>query len=353
MAGIDSGTGSAGSSFTHYNYPGVYTTDDFHYCGTPGNDIQNWSDPTQVQTCELANLADLKTESAKVQATLVAYTNQLIDFGVVGFRVDASKHIPVDHQKQIIKQLKKQGLYYTHEVVYEGGAGITSGDYIGLGDVQEFRYVTLMRDAFTGNNIAQLKGLSSKGWLPSGNANVFVANHDRERSGYLSYKSGNNQYALAHVFSLSYPYGTPTVFSGYTFANSDDGAPNGNYGTCSGNAGANGWQCQHRWTAISGMVGFYNKVGSAGLTNWTQGNNNQIAYGRGTAGYVIINNDSAAWTKTFTTQLPAGKYCDVYSGNKSGTKCTGKTITVSSTGKLTNLSVAGHSAVAIHSGSKL
>lgn len=352
MAGIDSGTGVAGSSFTHYNYPNIYTQDDFHYCGQPGNDIQNWSDTFQLQNCELANLADLKTESSKVRTTLINHTNKLIDLGVAGFRVDASKHVAVADQKAIMSKLKKQGLYYTHEVVYEGGGGVTSYDYTSIGDVQEFRYVTLMRDAFNNGNIAQLQGLKDKGWLASNKANVFVANHDRERGGYLSYKSPSNRYALAHAFSLSYPYGTPTVFSGYSFNNNDDGAPNGNYGTCNSNSGANGWQCQHRWTSIAGMVAFYNKVGTAALANWTQGNNNQIAYGRGNVGYVIINNGDAAWAKTFTTGLADGKYCDVYSGKKSGTTCTGKTVTVKS-GKLTGYSVPGHTAVAIHTGAKL
>ncbi|KAG8922447.1 hypothetical protein FRC01_014036, partial [Tulasnella sp. 417] len=99
---------------------------------------------------------------------------------------------------------------------------------------------------------------SDFGWLPTIKANVFVANHDRDRSGYLSYKPPSERYALAHVFSLAYPYGTPTIFSGYSFSNNDDGAPNGNYGTCNDNgSGASGWQCQrHRWTAIAGMVSF-------------------------------------------------------------------------------------------------
>lgn len=75
MSGVDSGLGVAGSSaflsallsplanarstgFTHYNYPGIYQSQDFHYCGTPGDDIQDWSNRTQVQFCELANLAE-------------------------------------------------------------------------------------------------------------------------------------------------------------------------------------------------------------------------------------------------------------------------------------------------------
>ncbi|KAG8949094.1 hypothetical protein FRC04_009040 [Tulasnella sp. 424] len=353
MAGIDGGVGVAGSSFSHYNYPGIYDKNDFHYCGTPGNDIQNWSDRTQVQTCELSNLADLKTEASKVRNTLLTHTNSLIDLGVAGFRVDASKHIPTTDIKYLLAKVKKQGLYYTHEVVYEGGAGVTSSEYIAYGDVQEFRYTTLLSNAFNSGNIAQLQGLKDKGWLPSDKANVFVVNHDRERGGYLSYKSPSKRYTLAHVFSLAYPYGTPTVFSGYSFSNNDDGAPNGNYGTCNDNgSGANGWQCQHRWAAIAGMVNFYNKVGSNPLKNWKQGDNNQIAFGRGNVGYVIINNSDNKWKTTFTTGLPDGKYCDVITGKKSGSSCTGKIVTVKG-GKLTNYGVGQHNSVAIHTGAKL
>jgi 1,4-alpha-glucan branching enzyme len=39
MAGIDGGSGVAGSSFSHYQYGSLFSGDDFHYCGTSGNDI--------------------------------------------------------------------------------------------------------------------------------------------------------------------------------------------------------------------------------------------------------------------------------------------------------------------------
>ncbi len=59
MAGVDSGTGVAGSSFTHYNYPGIYQNQDFHHCGLePGDDIVNYDNAVEVQTCELVNLAE-------------------------------------------------------------------------------------------------------------------------------------------------------------------------------------------------------------------------------------------------------------------------------------------------------
>lgn len=83
MAGIDSGTGVAGSSFTHYVYPGIYQNQvcttlrpitpfflseflvdtpilqDFHHCGLePNDEIVNYDNRLEVQTCQLDNLAE-------------------------------------------------------------------------------------------------------------------------------------------------------------------------------------------------------------------------------------------------------------------------------------------------------
>jgi len=84
------GTGTGGTVYTKYNYPGYYQDQDFHSCRT---DITNYGDRTNVQTCELVGLADLNNGSSYVQSTIAAYLNHLIALGVDGFRVDAAKHI--------------------------------------------------------------------------------------------------------------------------------------------------------------------------------------------------------------------------------------------------------------------
>ncbi|KAG8711782.1 hypothetical protein FRC08_015463 [Ceratobasidium sp. 394] len=185
------------------------------------------------------------------------------------------------------------------------------------------------------------------GWISATGANVFVANHDTERNGAsLSYKSGIT-YTLAHVFMMAYPYGTPTVLSSYTFSNNDDGNPSNGAGSCSGSGGANGWQCQHRWTAIAGMVKWRNGV-SGTVNNWVSGTNQQIAFGRGSTGYVVINNADSAWSRTFTTPLAAGSYCDMVSGAASGGTCTGTSYTVS--GGTFTATVPARSAIALFTG---
>lgn len=97
--------------FTHYDYPGTYPSQYFHHCGTPGDDIQDWSNRTQVQNCELANLAEcvtpqqatlisrinltthcsLATENDYVRGKLADHANSLLSLGVDGFRIDAAK----------------------------------------------------------------------------------------------------------------------------------------------------------------------------------------------------------------------------------------------------------------------
>ncbi|WUJ70381.1 alpha-amylase family glycosyl hydrolase [Kribbella soli] len=54
--GSSGGAGSAGSSYTHYDYPGIYQNQDFHHCGRNGNDdIVNYNDRYEVQNCELGD----------------------------------------------------------------------------------------------------------------------------------------------------------------------------------------------------------------------------------------------------------------------------------------------------------
>jgi len=355
MAGLDSGTGVAGSQFSHYNYPGIYQGQDFHYCGTSGNDIQQWDDRWQVQNCELANLADLATESDYVRGKLADHANELLSLGTDGLRIDAAKHMPVNDLQAIFGRLSRQPSYVTQEIYYGGGAGVTPGEYTGIGQAQAFQYAFALKSAFENGGIASLRSPESNGYSPSdsGSSNTFVANHDTERNGgTLTTNSANNIYTLAHVWILAHPFGSPTVLSSYQFSNGDSGAPNGNYGTCSGNGGTNGWYCQHRWISISGMVGFRNTVQTAGITNWASPSSQRVAFGRGNAGFVVINNTDQGWSSTFQTSLPAGTYCNVVDGVKNGGSCTGSTITVGSNGSF-SYTIGSRGAVAIHINAKL
>lgn len=103
------------------------------------------------------------------------------------------------------------------------------------------------------------------------------------------------------------------------------------------------------------MIKFRNTVGSAALTNWWDNGNNQIAFGRGNRGFIVFNGESGTLSQSLATGLPAGTYCDVISGSKSGTTCTGTRITVGSDGRA-SFSLAGNAAdgvIAIHVDARL
>ncbi|EPQ53316.1 glycoside hydrolase [Gloeophyllum trabeum ATCC 11539] len=240
--------------------------------------------------------------------------------------------------------------YITQEVIYGEGEPIQPTEYTGIGDVQEFRYTYMVKDAFSKSGISNLQNLNDKGWVDGSVANVFVANHDTERNGGgLNYKASSNTYILATIFSLAHPYGTPSLLSSYDFSDQDAGGPNGGAGTCSASGGANGWLCQHRWTAFTGMVWFRNVVGKEALGNWASSGSQQIAFGRGSKGFVAINNGDSSWTMKFSTSLPAGTYCDVIHGTSAPGKCENPVYTVADDGTF-SATVPARDAVALHIG---
>ena len=99
------GTGTGGSSFDGdaQSYPGVpFSSLDFHQ---PICDIQNYGDPTEVRNCYLVGLNDLAGAKDYVQDMIAGYLQDCVDIGVVGFRVDAAKHMWPDDIKNTIAKV--------------------------------------------------------------------------------------------------------------------------------------------------------------------------------------------------------------------------------------------------------
>jgi alpha-amylase len=329
------GTGTGGSSYGKYDYLGLYSSPDLDDCRSQ---ISNYRDRYNVQHCELVGLADLDTGEDYVRGKIAGYLNDLLSLGVDGFRVDAAKHIPAADLANIKSRLSNPGVYWKHEVIHGAGEAVQPGEYTGSGDVQEFRYAYDLKRVFHNENLAYLKNYGEGwGYLSSGSAGVFVDNHDTERNGStLSYKD-NATYTLANVFMLAWPYGAPDINSGYEFTDHDAGPPNG------GRVNAcwqDGWKCQHAWPEIKSMVAFRNATRGQAVTNWWDNGNDAIAFGRGNKGYVAVNHESGALTRTYQTSLPAGTYCDVQSN---------RPVTVNGSGQFT-ATLGAHTALALHAG---
>ncbi|KAH7108321.1 alpha-amylase-domain-containing protein [Auriculariales sp. MPI-PUGE-AT-0066] len=354
MTGSDSGTGSARTAYTHYNYPDVYDDSSFHHCGlAPNDDIQDYNNREQVQTCELSNLADLATEKPEVQEKIAAYLNDLASLGVDGFRLDASKHMATGDIGAILSRLSTPPQLISQEVIFGPGEPILPSEYTANGGVQEFRYTYALKSAFLQGGISTLtEQIPGAGWLTSEQAMVFVLNHDTQRhdATSLTYKDAGNVLTLAHVFMLAFPYGTPSVLSAYEFEDSDAGPPKGGVGACYGAGGVEGWLCEHRWVAIAGMNAFHVAV-TGEVGNVLKGSQQQLAFSRGSSGYVAINNDDAEWVASFTTGLPQGVYCNVYEGARNSTGCAGSTVEVNESG-VAALTIPPRTATAFYVGAE-
>lgn len=366
MTGSDGGVGSGGSSFSHYDYPGLYSANDFHDCNrNPNDDIANYGDAWEVQTCELSNLADLDTSSDYVRGRIADYLNDLVGLGVAGFRIDAAKHMNSDDLNAILSQVNGDPYIY-QEVIDQGGEPITADQYFQNGDVTEFRYSVNLGRVFHTGRLVELEHFG-EGWdfMPSDRAIVFTDNHDNQRGhggggGVVTYQDGR-LYDLANVFMLAWPYGYPKLMSSFAFSDTDQGPPSDDEGhtlsiyqdsepNCFGE-----WVCEHRWRPIANMVAFRNlTAGNFYVTDWWSNGDNQIAFGRGNAGFVVINRENGDLDQTFQTSLAAGTYCNVIEGELTadGFSCTGPTITVNNNGQA-GISLPGMSAAAIHIGARI
>ena len=352
--GGSSGPGSGGSSFTHYDYPGIYQTQDFHHCGRNGNDdIANYQDRWEVQHCELVDLADLATDTSYVQGRIAAYLNDLLSLGVDGFRIDAAKHMPAADIAAIKARLNGSP-YLVQEVIDYGTEPIQAGEYTGNGDVHAFPYGRDLGKIFRFEKLAYLRTFGST--LPSDKAAVFVDNHDTQRGGdpnVLTFRD-SGAYALANSFMLAWPYGSPTVMSSYEYSSNDQGPPAATDGTTSDSTCfTNRWRCEHRWQVISNMVAFHNTVRGTDVRHWWDNGNDLIAFGRGTAGYLVINDEgTATGARSWQTSLPPGRYCDIVHDDFTNGACTGPAYTVDANGWFT-ADVTPHDALALHSAARL
>lgn len=362
MTGKDGpGTGWAGSAYSHYDYPGIWSdaAGDFHHCGVgPADDIASYKDVYQVQSCELSNLADLATGTPHVQDGIVAYLTDLLSLGVDGFRIDAAKHIPADDLAAIVARLPA-GTRIISEVIRGSGEPVTPEQYTAIGDVLEFAWGKDVTGMVRGGSLRLAAGLGTGStYLPSATAWIFVENHDSERGrATLGYTDGGD-YVLANVVMLATDYGRPIVYSGYAFSDRDAGPVQDAGGKvldahCPAVVGpdvtyADGeWVCQHRWPAIEGMVGWRDAVGDDPVGDrWEEGD--AFALSRGTRGLVVVNGGDAAVAAQVPTTLSDGSYCDVLAGPAVAGRCTGGPVTVRD--GVADVRVAAHAALALHVG---
>jgi alpha-amylase len=331
-----------------------YASSNFHFdppCPNSDLSIKDWNNVTQVQECQLVGLSDLYTEQDYVRSALAGYLNKLEGYGVDGFRVDSAKHIAQADMAAILAKTNNTtaGVRpYVYQEVMPGGNGqLAPAAFESNGNVLGFDYAYGIRSAFLGSISSGLQNFGN-GFEPSSSDTVMVTNHDLERNGSaLSYKDGAT-YTLATEFELAYGWGsTPQVYSGFDYSNNDQSPPADANGFVTGTVCGTGvWECLDRNQGVANLVGFHNTTRGQAVGNWWGDGNNAIAFSRGSAGWVSINNENSTVSNSYQTGLPAGTYCDLVHGNFANGTCSGPTVVVSASGTAT-VTTAAKDAVAI------
>ena len=339
------GVGSNGTSYSKYDYPGLYTASDFHApC-----EVNNYQSAANVQDCELLSLPDLNTGLASVRQKIADYLIALARLGVAGFRIDAAKHIQQVELDDILSRVnttlttENRPLPYVFlEVIGGSGEALSPHDYFGEGyssggaaDITEFTFVGVGNKFrnISGEHISQLNPNGTPGnqfseaaWgiMPSNKAVVFLQNHDTQHNCGISYRDGN-VLRLANVWMLAQPYGYPSILSSYVFscpAQNSLGPPSDANGwtvsvscaTSFETAAPGQWVCEHRDPSIRNMVSFRHIVAGTDINHWWDNGANAIAFSRGDKGFVAINNETTSVDTTITTGMPAGTYLDLIAG---------------------------------------
>jgi len=371
------GTGSNGTAYSKYEYPGLWSAENFHRACS----IESYQDAAQVQDCELLSLPDLDTGQPGVRQRLAEYLIALARVGVLGFRIDAAKHIQqvelddiIDRANATLTSEGRQIPYVFLEVVGNGsGEAVLRPQYFGVGyssggasDITEFTFVGV-GDKFRkvgGQSIAQLdpngpdgSRFSEAAWglIPSDKAVVFLQNHDTQRVCGIGYQHGD-AFRLANVWMLAQPYGYPSILSGYAFhCGTEDslGPASDAKGwtlpvACVNDwaiATSQQWLCEHRDPHIRSMVRFRKAVSGEPISAWWDNDANAIAFSRGVKGFVAINRETTAITQKVATTVPDGNYCDLLTGGLVSRSCAGTAVTVA--GGNINFTLPADRAIAI------
>jgi alpha-amylase len=375
------GKGFAGTSFSKYNYPGLYDPLDFHNELAPNDpnacygDIVNYDAPFETTHCELGSLPDLATEKDNVRQTIAGYLNHLIDLGVSGFRIDAAKHIGLTDLTAIHKLLKPVNgatPYFLQESI---GSAEYNAPWTANGDVFAWDYQAQFANIFSGETGFARPTDARSALIGDPNKTIImVSNHDTEHHGPSAITYMDPQkYLTASAFLLADSLGKPMLYTGYAFSmdNMDVGpavksgdviapavCPTGTASlTPQKKYRVGTFICMERWTAMKGMIQWHHEVGTSPMANVNYGQQ-VLSFTRGSGFFAMNGNQQLSKITaktTMATGLPKGVYCDVVSGGAkaiSHGKCLGTQVTVAADGSA-KVAIPAMTAIALDSANKL
>ncbi len=265
----------------------LFTERDFH----PPRDIQDWSDGEEIVHRSLSGLPDLVLSIAVVQEQ-IRCLKALVELGFEGFRVDAVKHLPLDHISSVFRCEPLRGKFLFGEILtfdqqqnHEFLWPLVCETCMPCYDFPLQQ--TLLRAFSPCGSLRSLSDPASVGnALPYHLAVTFTVTHDvPNNDGFRGMLLDPHDEYLANAYVLGRDGGVPLVYSDHAESASRFPQDKGRWERC--------W---NRYD-IAQMVGFHNAVHGQGQWSLWE-DDNCLVFARGARGIVAINKTDS-WMHPF------------------------------------------------------
>ncbi|WP_234496325.1 alpha-amylase family protein [Vibrio maritimus] len=257
--------------------------------------IENWKDRWEVQNGRLTGgpedpgLPTLRT-SDHVIAQQQAYLLAMKDLGVRGYRIDAAKHLTLEHIKKVFTKDITEGMHVFGEIITDGGATEEEYELFLQPYLEETRLAAYdfplfktIFDAFSskeGSLTSLIDPYCFGQALTHERSITFVTTHDIPNNDVFSNMvMEESDEWLAYVYILTRGEGVPLIYS--------DLDPSG----IKNAKGLPRWVDSWKDPKLAKLIHFYNTVHESSA-EVIEANEDLLAFRRGDKGVVVINKSS-------------------------------------------------------------
>ncbi|MDF2155124.1 alpha-amylase family protein [Vibrio sp. CAU 1672] len=274
----------------------LFTEDDF----VEAFGIEDWKDKWQVQNGRITGgptdpgLPTLRVCDHVVQQQR-AYLQVLKEIGVKGFRIDAAKHMTLEHLKQVWTEDIADGVHIFGEIITDGGATEQEYELFLEPYLKETRLGAYDFPLFS----TIFKAFSKKGSFKSlidpycfgqalskGRAITFAITHDIPNNDvFLDSIMAEEDEWLAYAYILGRDGGVPLIYTDLDTSGikGKDGQPR--------------WQNSWQDPRMVSMITFHRMVHGLEMTV-LEGNDDMLVFKRGDKGIVVLNKSLRPQTLT-------------------------------------------------------
>lgn len=276
--------------------------------------IKNWKDKWQVQNGRITGgPADPGLPTLRVCDHVVeqqrAYLKALKKIGVKGFRIDAAKHMTLEHLKLVWTDDITQDVHIFGEIITDGGATVEEYQLFLEPYLQETRLGAYDFPLFTTIFKAFSKNGSFKTLidpycfgeaLSPGRAITFAVTHDIPNNDvFLDLVMDEEDEWLAYAYILGRDGGVPLVYTDLDTSG------------IKGKSGKPRWKGAWSDPRMATMIKFHNAVHGQPM-KVLEGNDDMLVLERGEQGIVVLNKSSRPQSLSLATE---GNWLDMMTGN--------------------------------------